>query len=62
MHVVDAPVQAWEVEVQPFPLFFSITIPEWNPLPLPKLTLQGPHHAAATYWVLPIVIASSAVT
>src|SRR5215472_7206316 len=37
-------------------------MPALNPPPPGTLGLQGPHHAAATYWVLPIVTASSAVT
>src|SRR5690349_23599688 len=37
-------------------------MPAWKPVPLGKLGLHGPHHAAATYCVLPTVMASSAVT
>src|SRR5215472_8326393 len=37
-------------------------MPALNPPPPGTLGLQGPHHAAATYWVPPIVKASSAVT
>src|SRR5215468_3937938 len=37
-------------------------MPDWKPPPVVKLGLQGPHHAAATYCVPPMVTASRAVT
>src|SRR5690349_2243758 len=58
------PLQTWEVAVQVVPLspLCRKTIPLWKPLPVAKLALHGPHHAAATYWTPPMVTPSTAVT
>src|SRR6478672_127494 len=56
------PVHSCAVACQVPPLLLSITMPAAKPLPLGKLGLHGPHHAAATYCVPPTVTASSAVT
>src|SRR6266536_2618869 len=55
-------VHACAVACQLPPLLLSITMPAWKPPPPGNDGLHGPHHAAATYCVLPMVTASSAVT
>src|SRR5690242_10742499 len=59
---VDDEQLSVELECHVPPALFSITMPALKPRPLPKLTLHGPHHAAATYCVEPMVIPSRAVT
>src|SRR6478672_3193569 len=56
------PVHSCPVACQVPPLLLSMTRPARKPLPLGKLGLHGPHHAAATYCVPPTVMASRAVT
>src|SRR6478752_7235304 len=58
----ELPVHSCAVACHVPPLLLSITRPALKPLPVGKLGLHGPHHAAATYWVSPTVMASSAVT